>query len=58
MIYPAAPQTNIRSVAPRVFPPDDPLHVARLVRRDVALEAALRENGFTIPALDQDEDRR
>jgi len=42
----------------RVYPPDSPLHMARLVRRDPALEAALRRNGLTIPALDPDEDRR
>ena len=44
--------------APRVFFGNDPIHVARLVRRDLALEAALRVNGFTIPMLDEDQDRR
>ena len=43
---------------PRVFFGNESLHVARLVRRDVALEAALRVNGFRIPALDEDQDRR
>ena len=33
-------------------------HAARLLRRDPALEAALRVNGFRIPALDEDQDRR
>ena len=45
------------SVNYRVFFGSEPIHVARLVRRDLALEAALRENGFTIPAL-EDQDRR
>ena len=43
---------------PRVFFGNDPIHVARLVRRDLALEAALKVNGFRIPALDEDQDRR
>ena len=43
---------------PRVFFEDECLHVARLVRRDSALEAALKVNGFRIPALDEDQDRR
>ena len=43
---------------PRVFFEDECLHVARLVRRDSALEAALKVNGFVIPALEPDEDRR
>ena len=42
---------------PRVFFGNDPIHVARLVRRDLALEAALTVNGFTIPMLG-DQDRR
>jgi len=42
---------------PRVFFGNEPLHVARLVHRDPSLEAALRVNGFTIPAL-EDQDRR
>ena len=42
----------------RVYFPDDRRHIARLVRRAPGLIAALRENGFTIPAIDQDQDRR
>jgi len=49
------PQTN---TSLRIYFPDDRRHVARLVRRDTALEAALRENGLTIPAIDEDQDRR
>ena len=45
-------------VSLRVYFPNDRRHVARLIRRHPGLEAALKENGFTIPALDQDEDRR
>ena len=41
----------------RIFFPDDRRHIARLARRDPALEAALRRNGLTIPAID-DQDRR
>ena len=41
----------------RVYFGNDPLHVARLVRRDLAFEAALTVNGFTIPMLG-DQDRR
>ena len=33
-------------------------HVARLLRRDAALETALRAQGFALPALDRDQDRR
>ena len=42
----------------RVFVRGESLHVAHLLCRDSALEAALRVNGFTIPMLDDDQDRR
>ena len=55
----SSPKQTIPCFAtPRVYFGNEPLHVARLVHRDPSLEAALKVNGFTIPALDEDQDRR
>ena len=43
---------------PRVYFEDECLHVATLLCPDPALIQKLRRNGFTIPALDEDQDRR
>ena len=42
----------------RVFAPAESLHVATLLCPDPALVHELRQNGFRIPALDEDQDRR
>ena len=54
--YPSIPQLDSSTL--RIYPRGERLHVARLVRRDLSLEAALAEGGFVIPALQPDEDRR
>ena len=46
------------SLSLRIYFPSDRRHVARLVRRHPGLEAALRANGLTISAIDEDQDRR
>ena len=43
---------------PRIYFEDECLHVATLLCPDPALIHELRQNGFRIPALDEDQDRR
>ena len=43
---------------PRIYFEDECLHVATLLCPDPALIHELRQKGFRIPALDEDQDRR